>query len=338
VRIWCCLRVLSVLAAVSGAAILCRPAEAQARWRIQYFYDKLDSSFQIFDLKCPSAERCIAAGVIEDKNGHQKGAVVSTRDGGAHWMLIDVKENPHSLFFLNDSLGWMVTDHGIWSSDDGGASWKKLEALREISRVYFLDPMHGFAVGSSVYETADGGKNWKNMVSVRRKDFIYASIVFQGQHGIVTGGPLMAGEPVILETEDGGKHWRNANAAIHAPVEVEIVQGKIAFVLRDGSLHLVRWMQGSTKLETIFAEHNRVVTDFVSVAGADAILAAIEPPGNSNQIPIPGKLKMLRSRDLKIWQEMDVDYRAVAQRAILAAFDASHVWIATDTGMILKFE
>ena len=32
---------------------------------------------------------------------------------------------------------------------------------------------------------------------------------------------------------------------------------------------------------------------------------------------------------------MDVDYRAVAQRAVLAAWDAQHVWVATDTGMIL---
>jgi hypothetical protein len=44
---------------------------------------------------------------------------------------------------------------------------------------------------------------------------------------------------------------------------------------------------------------------------------------------------MLESADLKVWEEMDVDYRAIAQRAILAAPDAQHVWVATDTGMIL---
>jgi hypothetical protein len=32
---------------------------------------------------------------------------------------------------------------------------------------------------------------------------------------------------------------------------------------------------------------------------------------------------------------MDVDYRAVAQRAIIAAPDAQHMWVATDTGAIL---
>ena len=33
---------------------------------------------------------------------------------------------------------------------------------------------------------------------------------------------------------------------------------------------------------------------------------------------------------------MEVDYRAVAHRAILAAPDAANLWVATDTGMILQ--
>jgi hypothetical protein len=66
------------------------------------------------------------------------------------------------------------------------------------------------------------------------------------------------------------------------------------------------------------------------------LLATIELPGKSKQIPIPGKLKMLRSRTLETWLELPADYRAVATRAMIAAADANHVWVATDTGMILK--
>ena len=62
---------------------------------------------------------------------------------------------------------------------------------------------------------------------------------------------------------------------------------------------------------------------------------SVEPPGNSTLVPIPGKLKILKSDDLKVWREMEVDYRAVAQRAIIAAPDAQHMWVATDTGAIL---
>jgi hypothetical protein len=47
-------------------------------------------------------------------------------------------------------------------------------------------------------------------------------------------------------------------------------------------------------------------------------------------------LKVLRSSDLEHWTEIPVDYRAVAGRASIAAADARNIWIATDTGMILK--
>jgi len=36
-----------------------------------------------------------------------------------------------------------------------------------------------------------------------------------------------------------------------------------------------------------------------------------------------------------VWREMDVDYRAVAQAAVVAAVDVHHIWVATDTGAIL---
>jgi len=314
-RNWSSLRALSVLAAVSGAALLCRPVGAQPRWKLQYFFDQRDSSFHISDLQCPSALRCVAAGVILYNDGRGKGAVVSTNDGGAHWSLQNVKESPLSLFFLNESLGWMVTDQGLWTTGDGGATWKKLDAPKWMMRVYFRDPTHGFAVGSTVYETVDGGKKWVSVTSAQPKNMSYESIAFRGQYGIAAGIPVKAGVPAILESQDGGKHWQAPNAGFYRPVKVGLLQGEIAFV--DRSQGSVRWMPGGTKPETIFDERNRVVTDFA-------------------QLPVPGKLKMLRSTDLKSWQEMDVDYRAVAQGAVLAALDASHVWVATDTGMILQ--
>jgi hypothetical protein len=85
----------------------------------------------------------------------------------------------------------------------------------------------------------------------------------------------------------------------------------------------------------IFGERDRAVTDFTLLPGGGALMASVEPPGNSNQVPIPGKLRMLRSNNLKVWTELDADYRAAAQRAIVAAPDAQHAWVATDTGMIL---
>ena len=100
------------------------------------------------------------------------------------------------------------------------------------------------------------------------------------------------------------------------------------------SVYKTRLRQQGTR--TIFQERDRAVTDVALLPDGSAILAGTSN-GSSNQVPIPGKVKMYESADLKVWREMDIDYRAVAQRAILAAVDAQHVWVATDTGMILSW-
>jgi len=80
---------------------------------------------------------------------------------------------------------------------------------------------------------------------------------------------------------------------------------------------------------------NLRVTDCAVFAGPRAFLAAVEPPGKLNSIPIPGKVRVLSSTNWTDWTEMDVDYKANARSLIMAGPDAEHVWVATDTGMIL---
>ena len=371
-RIWSCLRALSGSAATKKPAVLIVLVpllsiflEAQERWKIQFFYDKQDSSFDIRDIQCPTAERCVAAGVIVLKDGHQKGAMVSTNDGGLHWSMVDVKENPLSLFFLNDSLGWMVTEHGIWTSDAGG--WKKLESRKDIVRVYFLDPSHGYAIGfpGAMYETADGGKKWTklpaaNGPSADPRHTLYECITFRGPHGMAIGGispddaePFLNINPssirqgpkstvVLLETLDGGKSWTSRAVQFFGAIARASFtkEGSPVFLVEYPTYYsqassVIQGPLGSDDQKTIFSEKTRAVTDLALLPDGSAVLATIEPPGNSNQIPIPGKLKMLESGDLKTWHEIDVDYRAVAQRAIVSAVDAHHKWVATDTGMIL---
>src|ERR1700733_690103 len=101
-----------VLSAFICALWLILPSSlsAEPRWKIQFLYDHADSNFAIEDLECPTTRHCIAAGLIDDKKGHQQGAVVVTSDGGLHWSQYEVKERPVSIFFLNESQGWMVTD------------------------------------------------------------------------------------------------------------------------------------------------------------------------------------------------------------------------------------
>jgi hypothetical protein len=337
---------------------------AEPRWKIQFLYDRADSNFAIEDLECPTVQHCIAAGLIDDKKGREEGAVVVTSDGGLHWSRYEVKERPVSLFFLNDSQGWMVTDRGLWTTVEGGRVWTKTQSRKGILQTWFLDPSHGYLMGMKgvVQETTDGGKTWATLeVSQKAADWQslnYDIVSFQGTHGVLIGTPdasalvlsnatsqesQAVGKVTVLETLDGGKKWRSAVL----PIKGELAQLRMSdqgFVLSLILYQDPKSPAGSAVFQTplgspdgrlVFAKRDRAVTDIALLSNGGAVLVAIEPPGNSARVPIPGKLKILESADLKVWQEMDVDYRAVAQRAVIAAPDAQHMWVATDTGAIL---
>ena len=121
-------------------AVCAAPLGAQ-RWQMQYLYDQMKSTLSIDDFQCPSASHGVAVGVIEEGTSRKPVAVV-TSDGGAHWQLRPLKEEPFSLFFLNDNLGWMVTEKGLWRTGDAGKSWTKLPKVSsqaQALRVYFAD-------------------------------------------------------------------------------------------------------------------------------------------------------------------------------------------------------
>ena len=353
------------LALTFSLAMVCGAAE---RWKIQYFYDQRDADLELRDIRCPSPTHCIAAGVIQDE-GHERGVLVLTTDAGQHWSLINVKEHPITLFFLDESTGWMVTDRGIWTTPDGGTNWSKLDNLKGLVDVHFLDASHGFTAGfpKAVYETTDGGHKWAKVDAVETapgeaEHTIYDSIAFQGAHGLIAGSmdpseptPIRrnpatgaielkpADDTVILETQDGGKTWTTQSVRFDGKLAKLVFAGKdkVAVIVGYEGRHkeypsavFAAQLTGKAG-ETIFAQRDRAAVDFAMLPNGRALIAAIEPPGNSTEVPIPGKLKILESDDLSAWREMDVDYRAVARGAVLAAPDADHVWVATDTGMIL---
>jgi photosystem II stability/assembly factor-like uncharacterized protein len=348
--------------------------QAAERWKIQYLYDQAGSNFDIRDIACPSAQRCVAAGVITNKNDRQQGAVVVTSDGGRHWSQYEARDQPISLFFLDENVGWMVTDHGLWSTAEGGRTWNRVEYRKGILQAHFLDANHGYIAGtpSLLDETLDGGKTWTKLPQASSappnvRAVSYDSITFQGPHGIIVGeidasapvpklknrSEASEGQPpgkhaIILETLDGGKKWTTGSI----PLEDDL--GRLRISKEGFALVLVVYSDARSPLASavfrtpleqihprlIFGERDRAVTDVALLDDGRGVVVAVEPPGNPPHVPIPGKLKILESRNLSlgqttVWQEMDVDYRAVAQAAVLAVADARHIWVATDTGAIL---
>jgi hypothetical protein len=368
------------------AAVVLAPSALAQKWTVQYFYDQDRSELQLTDLAFPTPERGIAIGTIYDREGKKpKYTALVTSDGGVNWALVPLKEFPRSIFFLDESNGWLVTSAGIWRTVEAGRSWtrisdqvkpnKKLDSPPPgglILRVWFLDAQHGFAAGlqKSVFETRDGGRTWTPVEEAAKPSSNPASSLYthlgfaDAKHGLIVGGysPPRKGadspdwtEPekalrrrsvptltLELETSDGGQTWQSNTAPLIGSVASLRVSESLGLAVWDfadslewpSEVYSVNLTTG--KSESVFKQKDRRVTDAIPFPGARAFLAAVEPSGRLHSSPIPGKVRMLTSPNLKDWTEMDVDYRAVARSLVLAGPDAAHLWAATDTGMILR--
>jgi hypothetical protein len=361
------------------------------RWKVQYFFDQNRDTFFIEDIEFPSAKYGIAVGTIRDELGQsdrEKYSAILTSDGGEHWTTEPLKDHPRSLFFLNESTGWMVGDNAIWFTEESGRNWKKISNQRKpdhklgptppgglITKVWFLDEKHGFGVGlqKTVVETKDGGATWTPVADAAKPQAnpghsAYTEIAFDGPKvGLIMGGsvPPRVDDPKLpawmeperavrrrqiptlklqMETRDAGATWRTSTAPLLGDVlalRLSGVNGLAVMSFNEAfefpsEVYKVDLTTGKTAFS--FHAKDRRVFDCAVFPGPRGYLAAVEPPGKLNTIPIPGKVKMLTSTDLVNWTEMDVDYKATARSVVLAGPDADHMWAATDTGMILHLE
>lgn len=375
-----------MLLALAGVAIRSwaqnppqKPVEPAAkapaqRWRVQYFYDEAKSNLMFHDMVFVSSTRGIAVGSVLEGKGGRKPVAVVTQDGGAHWQLSSLEENPVSLFFLNDTLGWMVTEKGLWRTDEFGKDWHKLPRLPvQPIRVYFADENNGWAAGAkkSVLVTHDGGRKWDPIAAAAEPAgaadrSAYTWIAFANpNYGIITGlnQPVQHWLPMFptwldpsdaltrretphmayaLVTNNAGKTWKSESASLLGRItRVRLAPDGNGLGLIEyadsfrypSETYRIEWKTG--KNTTIFRDKRYGITDVWLTAGA-AYLAGVEFPGEVRSVS-PGKVKVFKSTDFASWNEQPVDYRASAQRLLLGGF-GEDVWLATDNGMILKWQ
>jgi hypothetical protein len=365
-------RVSYVVTAISACFFSLSTATAAPHWDIQYRYRQVDSALSINDILFTSETRGIVCGYTTDRNGKEKPLVLLTNDGGAHWTETPVKEAGLSLFFIDDSTGWMITEKSIWQTAESGHSWTKLKnAPAGMLRVWFLDRNHGFAAGleKRVFETANGGETWTLLPVAREAQgdptfTTFGEIAFAGDNGMISGWniPPRRGGPdwmepeqaarrrqlpnlqILLQTKDAGKTWNASEASIFGQItRISMTPQGAALGLAefkdefDYPSEVYKINMHSGKSISAYKDKDHAITDVRTFAGSNhGLIAGYETTGAIYHSPIPGKLKVLTSTDLENWDEMPVDYRAVAHRAMIAGTDENHVWIATDTGMILK--
>ena len=366
-------RLLQIVLSAFLALVFLPPARSQ-EWKSQYFYDENKTSLELYDMVFPSASRGVACGVIV-KGSRRHPAAVITADGGANWELTKPEELPVSLFFLNENLGWMVTEGGLWKTTETGRTWTKVGRFPKgpILRVYFLDPNHGFAVGEkkTILETRDGGLKWTPVATAAAPPgeatySAYTWVAFATPaYGLILGfnqpprrwGPDLPDwmDPQAastyrdvphlnysLETRDGGTTWRSSSSSLFGDTtKVQFLPDGTGVGLVEYSQYFrmasevygIDWKTG--KSHSIYKDPKFGVTDVWRFPGGATYLAGTLAPGRMRNL-VPGKVQVLVSHDDKDWQPIPVDYRATANRVVLAAPDEHNIWMATDTGMILK--
>ncbi|MBI3821593.1 MAG: hypothetical protein HY289_02825, partial [Planctomycetes bacterium] len=145
-----------------------------------------------------------------------------------------------------------------------------------------------------------------------------------------------------LTTADGGKTWRAASGSLIGEVaRVRLGENGMGLGLMDypsgfrypSEVYKIDMRSGKT--ETAYRDRTFYITDVWLSSGGAAYLAGRVVAGHARDLA-PGKVRILRSTDWTSWVELEVDYRAVANRVLLAGSPDGTVWAATDGGMILK--
>ncbi len=360
-----------------GALLGTADLAAAERFRVKYFFDEHEQSLGIIELKFLSARRAVAIGRLDGKT-RLAGVMISTNDGGETWQQEPLKDLPLSIFFLNDSLGWMVGQRGIWQTEEGGRSWRKVSGEQGIAKVHFLDAQRGFAVGApkKFVSTTDGGKTWKkvpagDLPETRPESTIYSQIESPGPNWLLVAGSSIPPrnmrrfdlpawlEPedakrrtqrptvmVVIESRDGGVTWHHGTTSMFGRIS-RVTAGSAALGLSifqfddqfDWPSEIFKLTFSNGRSTRVFRYKDRLATDALMTPSL-AYVAAIEPATEIRGIPIPGKVHVLRalSPEMDRWLELPVDYRAVASRATLSQSPDGSIWLATTAGMILKLE
>jgi photosystem II stability/assembly factor-like uncharacterized protein len=368
-------RAFSNFLATLAAMVAFGGAPRAQEWKSQYLYDEAKSSLTITDLQFPSAKRGVAVGFVL-KGSHRQPAALVTSDGGAHWELTQPEELPVSLFFLNESLGWMVGENNLWKTTEAGRNWTKVGRFPKgpILQVHFVDADNGWAVGykKTVLETHDGGLKWNPVATAAAPPgepaySAYTWVSFaNAKFGLIIGynlpprrwGPVFPDwlDPqgaanyrdvphlnYSLDTKDGGKTWRSSSASLFGNTTkvrflpdgtgIGLIEYSQYYTRAASEVYQIDWHTG--KSESIYKDAKFGVTDVWRLPSGVVYMAGTLALGRMRNL-VPGKVQVLTSHDYKTWLAIPVDYRATANRVTLAAPDDVNIWMATDTGMILK--
>lgn len=160
----------------------------------------------------------------------ETGVMLHTEDGGKTWansnsdlatcMPVKLIEqgvtciNFYAVFFLDETHGWIVGDHGaILFSSNGGKDWGVVSIgnFPNLYSVYFRDDLNGWAAGQNglLLHTVDGGKTWEK-AETGTEENLYR-VCMKEDFWVVTGD-----NGTLLQSNDG-KIWEKPKIDLGVP-------------------------------------------------------------------------------------------------------------------------
>ena len=143
--------------------------------------------------------------------------ILKTTDEGNIWIPCFEEWNlfVHSIFFLNNDLGWAITTHlggydaNLWKTTNGGNNWTNIwqsSNPASSNEIIFIDSLNGLIIFSNhIIKTTDGGNNWDfvNNLTYDAICFLTSNSGWKTSHTI--NGFDING--IISKTTDGGLNW-----------------------------------------------------------------------------------------------------------------------------------
>ncbi len=185
----------------------------------QWFLQESNSQRNLKDINIFNEDKVIIVGSY--------GTIRKTFDGGNNWIIIphDTADQPNSIFFVNDSIGWMAGAGISWGggggaiqkTTDGGSVWTNQYNFFGISMssVDFLDENIGWAAGTDwgngpswgvFIKTTDGGTNWEYLSTDTLGGLWFSTFFLSNNIGWLAGINGWSNSRII-RTSDGGNSW-----------------------------------------------------------------------------------------------------------------------------------
>ncbi|MCB0790832.1 MAG: hypothetical protein H6595_11775 [Flavobacteriales bacterium] len=151
--------------------------------------------------------------------GGEGGSLQKTTDSGVTWQPLTspTTADIQSIFFLNDTLGFIAGYGSGHRTTDGGQTWTYMGGIPQYScSIFFSDPDTGYAVSVSgqVVRTVDGGDNWYNLVPepfdavIGDATLVDGALIAVGRYGDVYRAPLQCpATPTVPAVLDLGSQF-----------------------------------------------------------------------------------------------------------------------------------